>query len=726
MKLRSNLLLLVAGAIVPVIGLTIVLASLLVEYEKDAFRQAATDRNRAFVSAIDAEVRGHIATLNVLAASEHLASGNLEAFHAETVRALAAQPDWQNVVLLGPERQLVNALAPFNPRLPRAVEVESVRRVFDTARPAVGGITHGRIVNAFGIPIRVPVMRGGKVAYVLTAVVQSNRLAELMQEQRYPSGWAVGIVDASGLFIARIPVKAVGQSTSKDFRNAIQTGAEGWFRGTTLEGVDTFTAYLTSPFTHWTVGVAVPASQVYAVAYRVAWTIALGGLACLALAMGFAYWMGRRIARPIVNLASAARALGSEGASRPVQDETAYEEVHELAGALDSAASAIREREALRESERDALRAADKAKDEFLAMLGHELRNPLSAISAAAHLVRFAKPGSDSAVQAHVVIERQTRQMTRLIEDLLDVSRLAMGKVTLRRESLELADLAARAARTWQHARQLPATRLRIEASRVWVDADRARIEQVIANLLDNADKFSGRDTEIVLCVREEGGDAVLEVTDQGEGIAPELLDRVFDLFVQGPQRSDRARGGMGLGLTLVQRLVDLHDGSIAVRSDGSGKGARFTVRLPAVMPGAPTVADEEDRSPCAASCRVLVVEDNDDGRAMLEQLLRMEGHVVSAAASGEEALARAAEWSPQAAIVDIGLPDMDGYEVARRLRKGARGHIKLIALTGYGQDRDQRRAYEAGFDVHLTKPVDALRLREALGVAIPERTGRR
>jgi signal transduction histidine kinase/CheY-like chemotaxis protein len=418
--------------------------------------------------------------------------------------------------------------------------------------------------------------------------------------------------------------------------------------------------------------------------------------------------MGRRIAAPITRLAGAARATEAADSALPLR-RGGIDEVRELAAAL-------RERESLREREKIALKAADNAKDEFLAMLGHELRNPLSAITTAAQLLRLARSDEPAAARAHGVLERQTQQMTRLIQDLLDVSRLAMGKMTLRREVLDLGEFADRVARTWHQASRRADTALHIRTERVRVNADRGRMEQIICNLLDNADKFSPAGAAIELRVFPDAGQAILEVQDHGEGIPAEMIERIFDLFVQGPQSSDRARGGMGLGLSLVKRLIELHEGSVQAFSDGPGTGARFVARLPAAAAAEEAPPQSKRREELAESRRVLVVEDNDDGRAMLEALLRYERHAVRAAANGAQAMEIASSAWPEVAIVDIGLPDIDGYEVARRVRALGRP-ISLIALTGYGQEGDQRRAYEAGFDLHLTKPVEAQVLREALAV---------
>src|SRR6185437_14660699 len=520
--------------------------------------------------------------------------------------------------------------------------------------------------------------------------------------------WVAALVDGNGRFIARIPAPSA-ELASADFRAAIQRAPQGWYRGRTLEGLDTYAAFKTSSLTGWTVGLAFPSSEFNASAYRASAYMALGTSLSLLLALAFAYWLSRYITEPIAMLAAAARRMGREpqpAALAAVKIDLHVQGMFEVASALEDAAASLQEREFLRQREQAALLAADRAKDEFLAMLGHELRNPLSSIVASAHVLRLSKPGAAAALQAHEVIDRQAQQMARLVEDLLDVSRLAMGKVTLHREPLDLAVLAERVLRTWQQTRRSRAARVQSNLASVWVQADRVRLEQILSNLLDNAEKFSQAQQRIEVRVSQEAEHAVLQVRDEGQGIAPEELPHIFKLFVQGPQSVDRPQGGIGLGLTLVQRLAEMHGGEVTVFSAGRDKGALFSVRLPAVTAPAPRDAVAAAAT-FAQGRRILLVEDNEDGRRMMESMLTLEGHIVRTAATGEAAVRAALEWQPDIALIDIGLPDIDGHEVARRVRALALNNPpKLIAISGFGQPGDLHNAYEAGFDLHLTKPV--------------------
>ncbi len=367
----------------------------------------------------------------------------------------------------------------------------------------------------------------------------------------------------------------------------------------------------------------------------------------------------------------------------------------------------------------ESLRAANQAKDEFLAMLGHELRNPLGTLTnAVAVLERL--PGDDTMRHVVAIIGRQTGHLGRLVDDLLDVARVTSGKIDLQRRPVELHALASRCIDALAQAGRTTRHTVLLEGAPVHVDGDPARLEQVLNNLLDNAIKYTPGAGRVTVTIERVGETAVLRVRDTGQGIRTDLLARVFDLFVQESQSLDRSRGGLGLGLALVKRLVELHGGSVAVWSAGDGQGSEFTVRLPAVPAPIAATAGAGDAPPAAMrSRRVLVVEDSADARQSLRLLLEMAGHEVEECADGLSGLARLQAFKPDVALIDLGLPGMDGYAVARAAREGRETRkIRLVAVTGYGQAEDRRRALAAGFDLHVTKPVDASMLDEVLGPA--------
>ena len=369
-------------------------------------------------------------------------------------------------------------------------------------------------------------------------------------------------------------------------------------------------------------------------------------------------------------------------------------------------------------------RRATEAKDEFLAMLGHELRNPLSPILTALQLMKLR--GDDGSARERTVIERQVNHLTRLVDDLLDVSRIARGKVELKEEVVEIAEVVARAVEMTSPLLEERRHTLTLEVPRrgLAVCGDSTRLSQVFANLLTNAARYTGPGGSVTVTGALEGAEAVVRVRDTGVGIAADVLPRIFDLFVQERQAIHREHGGLGLGLAIVRSLVERHGGTVTARSAGSGRGAEFTVRLP-LAESQPTI----QAPPAALSLeaerdgiRILVVDDNTDAADMLAESLGVHGYSVRTAHDGPSALREAADFLPHAAFVDIGLPVMDGYELAGHLlARQTRPSLHLFAVTGYGQESDRARALEAGFERHLVKPVGWEQVAAALESVVPD-----
>jgi PAS domain S-box-containing protein len=369
-----------------------------------------------------------------------------------------------------------------------------------------------------------------------------------------------------------------------------------------------------------------------------------------------------------------------------------------------------------------ALKEADRRKDEFLAMLAHELRNPLAPISNALNVLKL--PGTNVAIatRAREMMERQVEYMVRLVDDLLDVSRIMRGKIDLRRQPIELATVVARAVETAQPVIDAGGHQLTVSlpSEPLWLNGDLVRLAQVVGNLLNNASKYTERGGKITVTGQRVDDQSVLSVRDTGIGIAPDMLPRIFDMFVQAERRTQDARGGLGIGLTLVRRIVELHGGSVVARSSGPGKGSEFSIQLP-LLP-MPVSADGQSKSAEprhateAETRRILIVDDNADAADSLAIMLRLKGHEVEVARDGPAALARATARPPDVALLDIGMPVMDGNELARRFRQNPDlKHVRLGAVTGWGQDDDRRRTSEAGFDFHLVKPVDVASLEKEL-----------
>jgi len=379
----------------------------------------------------------------------------------------------------------------------------------------------------------------------------------------------------------------------------------------------------------------------------------------------------------------------------------------------------------------ESLQEEARRKDEFLAMLSHELRNPLAPIRTAVEVIRRVAPPDPTLTMAREAVDRQVGHLVRLVEELLDVSRISEGRISLKKEQIELARVITHSIET---ARPLIESRgqqlaVRMPRSPVWVFGDGVRLAQVVANLLNNSAKYTPEGGRIEISASAHEGEAMIEVRDDGEGIDAQLLPRVFDLFVQGQRSLDRSQGGLGLGLTLVKRLVELHDGRAVAESAGPGRGSTFRIYLPcltAVENRVEKISSIARTRPAVAGRRVLVVDDNADAAETVAAYLRLEGHETKVVTEGAEVLGSARVFEPQVVVLDIGLPGLDGYQIARQLRSHPEtSEALLVAVTGYGRDEDRARAADAGFDCHFVKPADPVEIQAAIERGRPQAAAR-
>jgi signal transduction histidine kinase/ActR/RegA family two-component response regulator len=722
MKFRTHLALMAVGILLPIVILSTLALLFLMRAEREAAQRGVRETARAVALAVDRELGAAEAALRVLATSRPLARGDLRDFHEQASAARTNDSSW--IVLFdSAAAQVVNTRFDYGAQLARASDPKRVHQVIESQQPSVSDLHWAPLMRREILTVDVPVPLDNGRRYVLAQAFFPEYFSRIFRERSLPSGWIGAINDKQGRTIARTyrAEDFVGKPISPVLAEASQGRFEGELTHRSREGIPIYD-FFTRSTSGWLVVVGVPTAVLEAPGRRAAVLAGIGALVAMGTALGVAFLLGRRLSKSLGDAAQAAVGLGrGEPAYRRA---TSIEEIRNLYDALAGASETLvrersareraeAERERLFGSEQAARRAAEaqsRAKDEFLAMLGHELRNPLAAVSNAVQLLELEQGASKQMVLARGIISRQTRQLVHLIDDLLDVGRVITGKIFLQREPVDLAAAAHSALSTLGAANKTARHSVTIDASPVYVDADRTRLEQIITNLVSNAVTYTPENGSVHVRVWRDDADAVLSVSDNGIGIEQHELERVFDLFFQAKGDLHR-KGGLGIGLTLVRHLVELHGGTISVNSDGPGRGATFTVRLAATEHvKARTV--ERKVQPGDTPRSILLIEDNHDARESLKAILMLDGHTVHEASDGREGLRAAQELRPDIAIVDIGLPEMNGYEVAKALRDSGNSDMLLIALTGYGQPEDERRATEAGFDAHVVKPADIDSLR--------------
>jgi signal transduction histidine kinase/ActR/RegA family two-component response regulator len=709
--LRMRLLLLSASGLLPLVMVLAWGLNYLLEERRATAEVSVLELSRALSTAVDAELRSVMTLLKHMSTSDELESANLHDFHQTAMRT-AEELGWSYIALSDSEgRVLLRSNEAFGKTSPAPIESDSLARAIETRQPVVSRVIEWPSAPSTAFTIRVPVMRGGQLIYVLSATLPTDKILAVLKLQDVPSGSVTGVFDQSSRRIARMPASTASASRpSPSLQALLDRGHDhGVGRTYTLEGVESHTGYTRVPSSGWVVAVGSSMEATNVALRALLQAVAVGLAASLALAVVLTWVLSRRVLEPIEALKDGAAALG-RGA--PVHlPPLDIVELDDVAIAL-TAAAADRDRAAAQIGE--ALRTAEEAnrsKDQFLAMLGHELRNPLAPIATAVQLM--ALKGDDKTAQERRIIERQLFHVTRLVDDLLDVSRITSGRLAIRREPVALAQVLTQVVdaiqqSVYQHTLTLE---LAPGTEDAWVAGDEVRLVQVFNNLLVNAIKFTPAGGAIRVRGSIQGDDVRVVVQDSGMGITQTELVRVFDLFYQAPQSSDRSRGGLGLGLAIVKSLVEMHGGSVSAASDGPGHGTCVTVVLPLCeVPTASVFPHDSDSARGAAN--ILVVDDNEDAADTCATLLEIHGYEVRVAYTPEAALEMLDGFTPDVAILDIGLPGMSGYALAGRMQVppfNYRG--RLVALTGYGQAADMAASKAAGFDAHLTKPVSPTEL---------------
>jgi signal transduction histidine kinase len=594
------------------------------------------------------------------------------------------------------------------------------RRAVHLRRFVAGGYVFGRVIQKHTVNLTYPLLdEGQQVQAVVFAALDLTKLDRFVADIKLPPGSLLLTADSEGRIIARKPnpEQWYGKLVWPEMRAAMAgepgkpvllTGPDG------VERLHRFARVGNNGLSDYTVTIGMPVDGITAVARRdqLLDLAALG--TTLTLALLAAWFVGDvLVLRRVKRLATTANSIASGTLEARSGIVYGREEISELARALDAMAEALQEKEVQHLKADSQLREADRRKDEFLAMLAHELRNPLAPISAGAQLLQSGHAGPEAVQRTASIIVRQVHHMTRLVDDLLDVSRVTRGLVTLTRAPLDIAAVVADAV---EQAEPLMKSRqhrfeVALPETPLVVSGDHKRLVQVLVNVLNNAAKYTLPGGAIKLAVRAENGQVKLTISDNGIGMTQELRGRVFDLFAQADRNPDRSQGGLGLGLALVKSLVELHGGSVAVDSEGEQQGSTFTISLPTTQGQAAPASAAQPEKP-SRSLRVLVVDDNIDAAQTLQLLLQACGHQVAVAHTGLTALELAQSTLPELCLLDIGLPDINGNELARGLRElPGTANATLVAVTGYGRREDREQAALAGFDHYFVKPVDMQKL---------------
>ncbi|RFP13626.1 MULTISPECIES: ATP-binding protein [unclassified Duganella] len=713
-SLRSRLILLVALAIAPIAVMTLVSG---VRERQHAVQVAEENLQRLtnLAAANEAQsIEGARQILRDLASIPDL-TGDQQ--HCSRLLANIQQqnPDYANLGLIQLNGDVTCSAIPSSTPV-NLSDRSHFRRAVHLRRFVAGGYVFGRVIQKHTVNLTYPLLgEGDKVKAVVFAALDLTKLDRFVADIKLPPGSLLLTSDSDGRIISRKPNpdQWFGQMVWPEMRAAMAgepgkpvllTGPDG------IERLHRFARVGNNGLSDYTVTIGIPADDITASA-RHDQMLDMSALAVtVALALLAAWFVGDvLVLRRVKRLATTANSIASGTLGARSGIVYGNEEISELARALDAMAEALQQKELQHMKAESQLRLADQRKDEFLAMLAHELRNPLAPISAGAQLLQSGHATAAAVERTASIIVRQVHHMTRLVDDLLDVSRVTRGLVTVTRVPLNMADVVADAVEQAEPLFRNKHQHFELSLPEVpqQVNGDHKRLVQVLVNVLNNAAKYTPVDGVIKLSVH--GGDGVvrLVVSDSGIGMAPELRARVFELFAQADRNPDRSQGGLGLGLALVKSLVELHGGSVAADSPGEQQGSTFTISLPG-GPGQNATPASGRSAAGSARLRVLVVDDNIDAAQTLQLLLDASGHEVLVAHTALEALEIAQRLAPELCLLDIGLPDISGNELARGLRELPQtANATLVAVTGYGRSEDRDLASAAGFDHYFVKPVD-------------------
>jgi signal transduction histidine kinase/CheY-like chemotaxis protein len=751
MRLRTHLVLLVFAAVTPLLIFTVVIVRRNLQEQRAVLDRGLHDTVGALSLAVDGQVSTSLAILETLAVSPSLDAADLRGFHQLCVRTIASHKSAWIVLFDRSGQQLVNSSRPFGAPLPNPLQqtrppaadprypllplggAEPVRKIFETGRPVVSDLFVALDSKQPTIGVGIPVVRDGTVLYALEMSLDPDVLLRLLMDQRLPPDAITSILDGKGLIIARTidAVRLVGLPLAPELAAQITTSNEGLGSGHTREGTPVYHAFTRSKMTGWTTSLGLSQASASAATSRAIVLLTGGTAIALLVGLTLALVLGKRVSTPISMLADAAGAMAR--GERVDLDVAAVQEVEELRVALVTAAQAVREGATEREhrlvaeTRRVEAQTANQAKDDFLAVLSHELRTPINAVYGWARMLHTRQLGENARVRALDAIIRNAHAQVQLIDDLLDVSRIISGKMRLDVHPVDLKLVMETALDAVRPAADAKGTQLQaiLDPGAGPITGDPDRLQQVVWNLLTNAIKFTPKGGRVQVYLQRVNSHVEIVISDTGQGIAAEMLPVVFNRFWQADSGTTRIHKGLGLGLALVRHLVEAHGGTVMAQSAGEGKGATFVVKLPVSLAKIEDAAVEwiHQRArvvmptyiaPALEGLRVAVVDDELDALDLATAVLIAARADVRTCQSAAEALALVHDWRPDVLIADIEMPGEDGLSLIRTVRAmdpAQGGNVPAIALTAYGRAADRMRTLSAGFNMHVRKPVDPVEL---------------
>ena len=681
---------------------------------------------RAISVAIDTEVETTTAALEVFAALHAFDVPDLAAFDSLARRLIVRQHDWSSIILADANDHVLAAFPDSDTDVIGSATAGWARTVIASGKPLVSNLfTVTDVRRGYFVMIAVPVIRDGRARLALGARVRSDSLSAILRAQQAPPNISVALVGSDNRSVARSPRENeyVGTPARAALVVAATDRMEGSWATVSREGVATYAAFSRSAKTKLLVAIAEPREDVDGPVRRLLWLLAGAWVLILAVGAGVGLLFGQAVVRAMQSASTAANALARGEPVAPAPSRIA--EIDDLAKGLREAAMTLE----ARNRERD---EASRLKDEFLMTISHELRTPLTAIYGWSRMLSGGQLHEPQRERAMVAIERNAKALGQLVNDLLDVSRVVSGKLRLDVQPVAAPDVVAAAIdaiRPAAMAKNIAVTTA-IGSGELTVSGDAGRLQQVIWNLLSNAVRFTPNGGRIDVEVARTADTVSIAVRDSGAGIAADFLPHVFERFRQGGAGTTRTHGGLGLGLAIVRHLVELHGGTVRAENNASAPGATFHVALPARAPASAEQhalhrwpLDDRRKAPVRLDgVQVLVADDDLNSRELLVAVLEAAGAEVRAAASAEDALMLLDTWSPDVLLSDIEMPGEDGYTLMRKVRalSGQRGHIAAVAVTAHARQEDRARAFDAGFEWHLAKPIDPTELVSVIVSLVP------